>query len=171
LNIIAGVSAPSAGSICVDRDTIAYVPQEIVLLDDSVRNNLLFGISGKTDEDLMGALAAAELDQFIAAQPLGLDTQVGDNGILLSGGQRQRLGFARAILRDVKLLLLDEATSALDQDAEARVLANLRECGAAVLLVTHRTYSRHFGDREFQLIQGQLIEDSKASLQEREQIA
>lgn len=159
LNIIAGVSNPSAGVVYVDRGNIAYVPQEIVLLDDTVRSNLLFGIHGKTDEDMMCALVAAGLDDFISAQPRGLDTRVGDNGIRFSGGERQRLGLARAILRDPKLLLLDEATSALDQETEARVLANLREYVTAVLLVTHRIHTSPFGDREFRLTEGRLFED------------
>lgn len=159
LNIIAGVSRPRTGTIRMDRARIAYVPQENVLLDDTVRSNLLFGLSRKADEELMYALAAAELEDFVSALPMRLDTPVGDNGILFSGGQRQRLGLARAILRDPKLLLLDEATSALDREAEARVLANLRECGAAVLLVTHRTHTSRFGDREFRLAEAQLIEN------------
>jgi ABC-type multidrug transport system fused ATPase/permease subunit len=162
LNIIAGVSTQRNGVIRIDHASIAYVPQEIALLDDTVRTNLLFGISRKTDEELMRALAAAELEDFISAQPMGLDTFVGDNGILFSGGQRQRLGLARAILRDPKLLLLDEATSALDLEAEARVLANLREYGTAVLLVTHRIHASYCGDRRLRLEDAQLFEDVPA---------
>jgi ABC-type bacteriocin/lantibiotic exporter with double-glycine peptidase domain len=161
LNLIAGVSQPTTGMIRVDRDKIAYVPQEIALLDDSIRNNLLFGRSDWSDLDLMKALATAKLDEFVAAQPMGLDTRVGDNGILLSGGQRQRLGIARAILRGVTLLLLDEATSALDEQSETLLFENLRKYEFAVILVTHRLHSRHFGDREYRLEAGQLIEQIK----------
>ena len=163
LNLIAGVSQLDTGTIRVDREKIAYVPQEVVLLDDSIRNNLLFGMSDRSDADLMKALAAAKLDEFVAAQPMGLDTQVGDNGILFSGGQRQRLGIARAILRGVTLLLLDEATSALDERSETLVLDNLKKYGFAVILVTHRIHARQFGDREFHLEAGQLIEQEKSS--------
>jgi ABC-type bacteriocin/lantibiotic exporter with double-glycine peptidase domain len=162
LNLIAGVSQLATGVIRVDRDKIAYVPQEIVLLDDSIRNNLLFGMSNRSDADLMKALAAAKLDEFVAAQPRGLDTRVGDNGILFSGGQRQRLGIARAILRGVTLLLLDEATSALDEQSETLVLENLRQHEFAVILVTHRIHAHRFGDREFHLEAGQLIEQEKS---------
>jgi ABC-type bacteriocin/lantibiotic exporter with double-glycine peptidase domain len=163
LNLIAGVLQPVTGMIRVDRDKIAYVPQEIVLLDDSIRNNLLFGMSDKSDVDLMKALATAKLDEFVVAQPMGLDTRVGDNGILFSGGQRQRLGIARAILRGVTLLLLDEATSALDEQSEALVLENLKEHEFAVTLVTHRIHTRRFGDREFHLEIGQLVEQEESS--------
>lgn len=163
LNLIAGVSQLATGMIRVDRDKIAYVPQEIVLLDDSIRNNLLFGMNDRSDVDLMKALATAKLDEFVSAQPMGLDTRVGDNGILFSGGQRQRLGIARAILRGVTLLLLDEATSALDEQSEALVLENLKKYEVAVILVTHRLHSRCFGDREFHLEDGQLIEQEKSS--------
>jgi len=162
LNLIAGVSQLATGTIRVDRDKIAYVPQEIVLLDDSIRNNLLFGMSDRSDGDLMKALAAAKLDEFVAAQPMGLDTRVGDNGILFSGGQRQRLGIARAILRGVNLLLLDEATSALDVQSETLILENLKKHEFAVILVTHRIHTPRFGDREFHLEDGQLVEQERS---------
>ena len=160
LNLIAGVSQPATGVIRVDRGSIAYVPQEIALLDDSIRNNLLFGLSDKSDEELMAALATAQLGDFVAAQPFGLDTNVGDNGALFSGGQRQRLGLARAILREARLLLLDEATSALDAENERQVLENLNTCGKAILLVTHRAMTRVFAHRVFQLQGGHLVEEA-----------
>lgn len=170
LNLIAGVSQPMAGMIQVDPTTIAYVPQEIALLDDSIRNNLLFGLSDKSDKDLMTALAIAQLRDFVAVQALGLDTGVGDNGALFSGGQRQRLGLARAILRGAKLLLLDEATSALDEETERQILENLSASGKAVLLVTHRAITRAFGHRVFQLQEGRLVEEFRQVISDDEQI-
>jgi ABC-type bacteriocin/lantibiotic exporter with double-glycine peptidase domain len=159
LNLIAGVSQPTMGVVQVDRTSIAYVPQEIALLDDSIRNNLLFGLSVKSDEELMTALATAQLVDFVVAQPLGLDTGVGDNGALFSGGQRQRLGLARAVLRGARLLLLDEATSALDEDNERQILESLSASGKAVVLVTHRILTRVFGHRVFRLQGGSLVEE------------
>lgn len=160
LNLIAGVSQPTSGVIQVDRTSIAYVPQEIVLLDDSIRNNLLFGLPEKSDEELIRALAAAQLDDFVATLPSGLNTGVGDNGALFSGGQRQRLGLARAILRNPRLLLLDEATSALDAESERRILEHLSGSGRVVILVTHRGLAHRFAHRVFRLQEGRLIEDA-----------
>jgi ABC-type bacteriocin/lantibiotic exporter with double-glycine peptidase domain len=157
LNVIAGVLPPDGGTVRVDRASVAYMPQGITLLDNSVRNNLLFGLEGKTDVELMDALAAAQLDGFVAAQPKGLDSYVGDNGILLSGGQRQRLGLARALLRGATLLLLDEATSSLDEQSEAQILDNLRHRHVAALLVTHRMRAQLFADRVFRLQDGRLV--------------
>jgi ATP-binding cassette subfamily B protein len=162
LNLIAGVSQSATGVVRVDRTSVAYVPQEIALLDDSIRNNLLFGLPEKSDTELMHALAAAKLNGFVAAQPLGLETGVGDNGILFSGGQRQRLGLARAILRGATLLLLDEATSALDEENEGQVLRNLEIAGIAVVIATHRVHKQFCEQRVFWLQEGHLIEESEA---------
>src|SRR3984885_5455195 len=163
LNLMAGVSQPDVGVVRVDRTSVAYVPQEIILLDDSIRNNLLFGLAEKSDAELMDALAAARLSEFVAALPLGLQTGVGDNGVLFSGGQRQRLALARAMLRGVKLLVLDEATSALDDENEGQVLKNLGAAGIAVVLATHRVHKHFSAERVFRLQQGQLIEEADYS--------
>jgi len=160
MNIIAGVLQPTSGSICIDQAKAAYVPQDAALLGDSIRNNLLFGLAAKSDADLLHALQVANLRELVEAQPFGLDTPVGDNGVLFSGGQRQRLGLARAILRGAKLLLLDEATSALDEENESQVLANIGASGVAVLLVTHRTPKHEFAQRVFRLEHGCLREAS-----------
>jgi len=169
LNLIAGVSQPVTGVVHVDRSSIAYVPQEIPLLDDSIRNNLLFGLSARSDEELMRALAAARLDEFVETQTLGLEACVGDNGSLFSGGQRQRLGLARAILRGSQLLLLDEATSALDEENERQVLANLNASGMAIFLATHRVHARTFAHRVFRLEEGSLVEEIGQDLPTDEQ--
>ncbi len=164
LSILAGVLQPASGTIRIDPARVAYVPQDVILLDDSIRNNLLFGRHSRSDAELMHALVAANLEEFVAAQSSGLDTQVGDNGILFSGGQRQRLGLARAIVCGASLLLLDEATSALDEETESKVLANLRTSGVAILLVTHRSPRKDFAQRIFRLEHGCLIEETVQEL-------
>jgi subfamily B ATP-binding cassette protein MsbA len=143
----------------VDRKRIAYLTQETPLLDDTIRSNLLFGLPDMGDAELTRALSAARLEEFVAAQPLGLETRIGDNGILFSGGERQRLGLARAILRGATLLLLDEATSALDEENERQVLDNLSTSGVAILLVTHRTHAQLLAQRHFHLREGCLVEE------------
>ena len=162
LNLIAGIATPKHGVVRVDRSMLAYVPQEIPLLDDTIRNNLLFGLQPKRDEELWHALADAELDEFVASLPDRLETSVGDNGALFSGGERQRLGMARAVLRAGQLLLLDEATSALDEENERRVLENLSASGKAVVMVTHRRRAHCFAQRIFRLQAGDLIEERRA---------
>ena len=159
LNLIAGVSQPTAGSVYIDRTNIAYVPQEVSLLDDSLKNNLLFGSTARNDQQIIQALELAMLDDFVAAQPLGLETAVGDNGALISGGERQRLGIARAILRGSHFLLLDEATSALDEATERRVLNNLKSAGRSIVFVSHRTHASSFAHRLFTLEGGALKEE------------
>jgi ABC-type bacteriocin/lantibiotic exporter with double-glycine peptidase domain len=160
LNLIAGVSQPTSGVVRVDPASLAYVPQEVSLLDDSIRSNLLFGLPNKSDAELMRALTVARLDDFVASEPLGLETRIGDSGVLFSGGQRQRLGLARAILRGATLLLLDEATSALDEATERQVLENLSSTGMTILFVTHRTHTQSFADRVLRIQEGCLTEQS-----------
>jgi ABC-type multidrug transport system fused ATPase/permease subunit len=159
LNLIAGISQPGTGVVRVDRKRIAYVTQETPLLDDTIRSNLLFGLPDMGDAELTRALSVARLEEFVAAQPFGLETRIGDNGILFSGGERQRLGLARAILRGATLLLLDEATSALDEENERQVLDNLSTSGVAILLVTHRTHAELLAQRHFHLREGCLVEE------------
>jgi ABC-type multidrug transport system fused ATPase/permease subunit len=169
LNLIAGVAVPDSGVVRVNRSAVAYVPQEVPLLDDTIRENLLFGLSARSDQELKKALAAARLEDFVAAMPHGLETRVGDDGALFSGGERQRLGLARAILRGSQLLLLDEATSAMDEENERQVLMNLGAIGMAVILVTHRRQVRFFAQRVYRIEGGVLMEDRDSILRKAAQ--
>ena len=166
LNLIAGISLADSGVVRVDRSAVAYVPQEVPLLDDTIRENLLFGLPSRSDEELRRALAAARLEDLVVALPRGFETRVGDDGALFSGGERQRLGLARAILRGSQLLLLDEATSAMDEENERQVLLNLGAMGMAVILVTHRRQARFFAQCVYRIQGGVLVEERDSILRE-----
>jgi subfamily B ATP-binding cassette protein MsbA len=114
------------------RHQIAVVSQDVVLFDDTIRNNIAFGLD-VPDAAIERAAEAAHILEFIRSQSGGLDALVGDRGMLLSGGQRQRIAIARALLKDAPILILDEATSALDTEAERHIQAALAQ------LVLHRT--------------------------------
>jgi ATP-binding cassette, subfamily B, bacterial MsbA len=142
------------------RRQIAYVGQEILLLDDSIRNNIAFGMEDATDAAILAAAEAAHVMEFAARLPQGLDSMVGDRGSLLSGGQRQRIAIARAILRDAPVLVLDEATSALDGESERHVqaaLAQLRQ-GRATLVIAHRLATVEQADQIIVLQAGRIAE-------------
>jgi HlyD family secretion protein len=119
----------------------AYVPQEVVIFDASLRENVAFGVpAAEIDQErVMSALRLAHLADIVAGLPEGTDTRLGESGSRFSGGQRQRLGIARALYHDADLLVLDEATSGLDHEAEQRILDTLRELRATrtIVVVSH----------------------------------
>jgi subfamily B ATP-binding cassette protein MsbA len=122
------------------RKQISIVSQEVVLFNDTIRNNICYGMTDVTDSQLQKALDAAYVHDFVAALPKGIDTMIGERGSRLSGGQRQRLSIARALLKDSPILILDEATSALDTESEhlvQRALENL-VAGRTTLVIAHR---------------------------------
>jgi len=142
------------------RSLIGVVTQEVVLFNDTVRNNIAYGREDVAQEALEGATRAANALDFVEALPLGFDTSVGESGVLLSGGQRQRLAIARAILKDPPILILDEATSALDTESERLVqqaLANLMT-GRTTLVIAHRLSTVRRADRIIVLDAGEIRE-------------
>lgn len=122
------------------RRQIAIVSQEIILFNDTIRNNITYGCEGVTEEKLQRAIRGASLEELIKSMPKGLDTTIGEAGNLLSGGQKQRLSIARAILKDAPILILDEPTSALDSKNEFVVKQALNELtkGKTTFTVAHR---------------------------------
>ncbi|HMG46787.1 MAG TPA: ABC transporter ATP-binding protein [Allosphingosinicella sp.] len=143
------------------RRQIAYVAQDAVMFNDSLRQNLIWSTPGASDADIARALAVAGADTWTEALPQGLGTIVGEGGALISGGERQRLALARALLRAPSLLVLDEATSAIDIESEAGILARLRalEPLVTILMIAHRSESLRFCDRVFVLAEGALLKD------------
>ncbi len=164
---------PSAGRILVDgtdiasctqkslRAVLGLVPQEVVLFNDSIEYNLLYGRPDATREALREAAKAAQLLDFIERLPDEFATKVGERGLKLSGGERQRLGIARVLLRDPKILVLDEATSALDSVTEQSVQAALERAaaGRTTLVVAHRLSTIRGADRIVVLEGGRVAEE------------
>jgi subfamily B ATP-binding cassette protein MsbA len=136
------------------------VSQDVVLFNDTIRNNIAFNALGKTDAEVEEAARAANIMEFIAQQPLGLDTPLADRGQNLSGGQRQRISIARALLKDSPILVLDEATAALDNESERRVQQELALLmrGRTTLVIAHRLSTVENADRIIVLDQGRIVE-------------
>jgi len=142
------------------RKNIAYVPQEPMLFHRSLRENITYGKTDATDEEVHKAVRQANAFEFIKKLPKGLDTIVGERGIKLSGGQRQRIAIARAILKDAPILVLDEATSALDSETEKLIqdaLAKLMK-GRTSIVIAHRLSTIAKLDRIVVLDEGQIVE-------------
>jgi subfamily B ATP-binding cassette protein MsbA len=141
------------------REQIAVVSQEIVLFDDTIRNNIAFG-RAVPDAEVERAAEAAHILEFVRSQPEGLDTLVGDRGMLLSGGQRQRIAIARALLKDAPILILDEATSALDTEAERHIQAALAQLvrNRTTFIIAHRLSTVEQADRILVLDAGRIAE-------------
>ncbi|HXC58957.1 MAG TPA: lipid A export permease/ATP-binding protein MsbA [Steroidobacteraceae bacterium] len=142
------------------RRQIAYVGQDVMLFDDTLRNNIVFGTDTVSESDLQRAADAAHVSEFAASLPQGFDTPLGDRGSLLSGGQRQRVAIARALLRDAPILILDEATSALDSESERHVQEALSQLmrGRTTLVIAHRLATVEQSDCIVVLQEGRVAE-------------
>ncbi|HWH97124.1 MAG TPA: ABC transporter ATP-binding protein [Pseudolysinimonas sp.] len=172
LNLVLGFVRPSAGRVLIDgrdmqtldlrtlRRHVSVVPQESVLFEGTVRDNVAHGLPGINDDVISAALAAAHASDIVADHPRGLDRELGPRGSGLSGGQRQRLAIARALVRDPRILLLDEATSALDPVAERLVseaFARLMR-GRTTFVVAHRLSTVRAADAIVVLDSGRVVE-------------
>ncbi len=143
------------------RNQIAIVTQHTILFNESIRKNIAYGDTNKTDEQIKDAADTAHALQFIEALPEGLDTIIGESGMKLSGGERQRISIARAILKDAPILILDEATSALDTESELEVqkaLENLMS-NRTTLVIAHRLSTIRNADRIVVVKNGNIIEE------------
>ncbi|QYJ70849.1 ABC transporter ATP-binding protein/permease [Shewanella sp. FJAT-51649] len=142
------------------RRAIAIVPQDTVLFNDSLVENIRYGRPDATDEEVRHAIKLAHLEHFIASLPQGWDTKVGERGLKLSGGEKQRVAIARAILKGSPVLVFDEATSSLDSRSEQAILSALREVakGHTSLVVAHRLSTIVDADQIVVLSQGEIVE-------------
>ncbi len=172
IKMVIGFVRPSGGRILVDgmdleahdlrtyRRFLAVVPQESILFDGSIRDNVTYGLSTVAEETVIQALRDAHAWEFVAAMPQGLDTPVGEKGARLSGGQKQRLAIARALIRDPRVLILDEATSALDSESEALIQEALGRLmkGRTTFVVAHRLSTIRDAHRIVVLDKGRIVE-------------
>ena len=152
-DVILGILTPTSGTVMYGNmdvhkhplkwsKKLAYIPQSIFLCDDTIRNNVAFGIDEDKidDEKVWKALREAQLEQFVKSQPDGLDSMVGERGVRISGGQRQRIGIARALYDNPEILVLDEATSALDTGTESAVMEAIDKLSGTMtlIIIAHR---------------------------------
>jgi ABC-type multidrug transport system fused ATPase/permease subunit len=173
VDLILGLLVPTEGKITVDdvdirkgirswRSNVGYVPQTIYLTDDTIINNIAFGIDEKNIDldQVTRVLKASSLDEFINSLPLGLYTMVGERGVRLSGGQKQRIGIARALYNNPSILLLDEATSALDSTTENEIMStvfNLKK-DKTILIVAHRLTTVKYCNLIYKLESGNIVD-------------
>jgi len=142
------------------RGLMGLVTQEVVLFNDTVRNNIAYGLDDADEDRVIDAAKAANAHDFITAMPQGYDTEIGESGVLLSGGQRQRLAIARALFKDPPILILDEATSALDTESERLVQGALEHLmqGRTTLVIAHRLSTIRSADKIVVLDKGAIVE-------------
>ncbi len=166
---------PSSGTVYLDgqnirdvtqnslRSSVAIVPQDCVLFNDSLLENIRYGRPSATDEEVNAAVAAAYLDDFVARLPEGINTRVGERGLKLSGGERQRVAIARAVLKSAPILVFDEATSSLDSESERAVMRAFRALAGhhTAVVIAHRLSTIVDADRILVLEDGRLVEQGK----------
>ncbi|MFZ9059178.1 MAG: ABC transporter ATP-binding protein [Ilumatobacteraceae bacterium] len=174
VDVILGLFAPTSGVVSVDgsdvhqnlrnwQNQIGYVPQAIYLTDDTLRRNVAFGLNDENiDDDLVReAICLAQLQEFVATLPDGLQTVVGERGVRLSGGQRQRIGIARALYHKPSVLVLDEATSSLDTPTEHGVMQAVQalQGSKTVIIVAHRLSTVEYCDRLYRIEDSRITEE------------
>ena len=178
VDILLGLLEPTEGRVLIDgndihqnlrgwQDQIGYVPQSIFLTDDTLRRNVAFGLpKDKIDDDAVrSALRSAQLEEFVASLPEGMETVVGERGVRLSGGQRQRIGIARALYNNPDVLVLDEATSSLDTETEHGVMQAVQalQGDKTVIIVAHRLSTVEYCDRLYRLENAQIVDEGTFS--------
>lgn len=177
-DMILGLLNPKQGSIKMDgidvytmpehwAKIVGYVPQSVFLTDDTVRNNIIFGLKEDiSEEKIWEALERAQLKSFIESLPQGLDTVVGERGVKFSGGQKQRIAIARALYNKPEILVLDEATAALDNETETAVMESIDALHGKItmIIVAHRLTTIKNCDSIYEIIGGKAVKRNKAEV-------
>ena len=170
--IIVGLIFPNEGEVKIDnklltrnnfRDwtsNIGYVPQESILLDDTVRNNVIFGNNIDTDDKILSYLDFVKLTNEFSTEEKEefLEKKLGERGMLISGGQRQRIAIARALYKQPKLLILDESTSALDKNTDLEIISNLKKINSqmTIIMISHNSTLERYADKNYNIYNGEL---------------
>lgn len=174
VDLILGLLKPDRGDILVDGVNIeenmadwlkhvAYIPQSIFLLDDSIKANITFGRNASeiSDEQVWKAIQDAKLEEFVQSLPKGIDTQIGEAGVRLSGGQKQRIGIARALYSNPEILFFDEATSALDNETEAAIMESINSLKGrkTMIIIAHRLTTIENCDVVYRVRDGKVVRE------------
>lgn len=173
MNLVIGFLTPVSGCVLIDgkplnecnlseyRHHISVVPQNSILFAGSIRDNITYGLSRYTEEELQKAVELADLSEVVAGLPRGIDTDIGEHGDKLSGGQKQRVTIARALIRNPAILIFDEATSALDNISEYHVQKAISSCiaGRTTFIVAHRLSTIRGADRILVMENGECAEE------------
>jgi ATP-binding cassette, subfamily B, bacterial PglK len=178
VDAILGLLTPQNGDITIDgtsiytnlrawQNSIGYVPQSIFLIDDTLERNIAFGVQDRSIDPhrLAKAIVAAQLEELVAQLPNGLNTMLGERGVLLSGGQRQRVGIARALYHERDILVFDEATAALDTETESSVTESIKALSGikTIIIIAHRFSTLVHCDRIYELDRGSLVRSGSYS--------
>jgi ABC-type multidrug transport system fused ATPase/permease subunit len=173
VDILLGLLKPQNGAVYADGinieegyesylSKISYIPQSIFLTDDSIRNNVAFGVEENEIDDskVWKALEEAQLADYVRSLPKGIDTEVGEQGVRISGGQKQRIGIARALYKEPSVLVLDEATSALDNETEAAIMESVHHLKGkkTMIIIAHRISTIRDCDIIYQVKDGKIEE-------------
>ncbi len=145
------------------RTQISYVPQDIFLFSETIRNNIRFGIDNATDETVITAAKQASIHKEIEKFQLGFETMIGERGVTLSGGQKQRISIARALIKDPKIVIFDDCLSAVDARTEKEIIGNLYQFlnGKTAIIITHRIFSLFEFDKIIVIDDGRIVEQGK----------
>lgn len=177
MDLLTGLLQPQEGEIWIDelpltqvnlkrwRRMIGYIPQEAILLHDTIRNNISLGDTSLEEHDIIEALRSADALDFVNSLPEGINTLVGERGGKFSGGQRQRIVIARALVHRPKLLILDEATSALDPETEAAICETLSQMrgNLTILVISHQPALVKIADRAYRIQDGIISENERTN--------